>query len=164
MMSSWKWFWVSFLGGGTAFWISDVIIAVVNKNEQGLGRTIACPVVLILFYVAMLRARRAERSGPSTAIFAICGMWILAIWFTLLAQEMRAHGGLGFTWGEVGYVFVSSFLPPRVHEFVALEGSILGLWAGTLLMVLCHLVFETERWIVPPGVWAVFKPHNQRDN
>jgi hypothetical protein len=163
-MSSWKWFWLSFLGGGTAFWISDVIIAVVNPNEQGMARTIACPVVLILFYAAMLRARRAERSGPSTAIFAICGMWILALWFTLLAQEMRAHGLVGYTWGEVGYVFISSFLPLRVNELVTLEGSVLGLWAGTLLMVLCHLVFETHRWIIPPGIWAAFKPHNPSDN
>ena len=89
-------------------------------------------------------------------------MWILALWFTLLAQEMRAHGGIGFTWGEVGYVLVSSFLPTRIMEFVALEGSIIALWAGTLLMVLCHLAFETERCIVPPATWAVFKPHNQR--
>jgi hypothetical protein len=163
MMSSWKWFWVSFLGGGTAFWISDVIIAVVNKNEQGMARTIACPVVLILFYVAMLRARRAERSGPSTAIFAICGMWILALSFTSLAQEIRAPGS-GWTWGDVGYDLVSSFLPLRINFFVTLEGSVLALWAGTLLMVLCHLVFETARWIVPPGIWTAFKPRNKRDD
>jgi hypothetical protein len=87
-MSPWKWFWLSFLGGGTAFWISDVLIRVVNPNEQGPAATIACPVVLILFYAAMLRARRAERSGPSTAIFAICGMWILALSFIGLAQEI----------------------------------------------------------------------------
>jgi hypothetical protein len=72
-MSSWKWFWLSLLGGGVAFWMPDVVIPALDPNEQGVAVTVLCPIVLILFYAAVLRLRRAERSGPSTAIFAIIG-------------------------------------------------------------------------------------------
>ena len=155
-MSSWKWFLLSLFGGGIAFWIPDVVIPALDRNEQGVLVTFACPALLILFYVAVLRLRKAERSGPSTAIFAVCGMWLLAISFTLLAQEVRARGG-GYTWGDFGYVLVSSFLPMRIVEFVTLEGSIVALFIGTIAMVICHVVFERTRWIVPPSLWAAFK-------
>jgi hypothetical protein len=150
-MSSWKWFLLSFFGGGIAFWIPDVIIPAIDRNEKGGAVTIACPVLLILFYVTVLRLRKAERSGPSTAIFAICGMWVLALSFTLLAQEVRAPGGGGFTWGDIGYIFVSSFVPTRVFYFVTLEGSVIALIIGTMAMIICHLALERTRWIVPPS-------------
>ena len=162
-MSSWKWFLLSLFGGGIAFWIPDVVIPALDRNEQRGLVTVACPALLILFYVAVLGLRKAERSGPSTAIFAVCGMWLLALSFTLLAQEVRAHGG-GYTWGDFGYVLVSSFLPMRIVEFVTLEGSIIALWIGTVTMVICHLAFERTRWIVPPSLWAAFKlRHSTRD-
>src|SRR5580765_9091492 len=111
-MSSWKCFWLSFLGGGVAFWIPDVIIPALDRNEQGLAVTVACPSLLILFYVTLLRIRRPQRFGPSTAIFALCGTWILAPSFTLAAQWVRSQEGLGeFTWGDFGYLLLSSFLP-----------------------------------------------------
>ena len=156
-MSSWKWFLLSFFGGGTLFWISDVIMPLLDPNEQRGKVTIACPIVLILFYTAVLRLRKAERSGPSTAFFAIFGMWILAIPFTLLAQTVRSHGGIGFGWDEFGYVLVSSFLPTRTLEMVTLEGSIIALWLGTATMIICHLVFERARWIVPPSLRAALR-------
>jgi hypothetical protein len=162
-MSSWKWFLLSLFGGGIAFWIPDVVIPALDRNEQGVLVTFACPALLILFYVAVLRLRKAERSGPSTAIFAVCGMWLLALSFTLLAQEVRAHGG-GYTWGDFGYVLVSSFLPMRIVKFVTLEGSIVALCIGTIAMVICHVAFERTRWIVPPSLWAAFKlRHSTRD-
>jgi hypothetical protein len=156
-MSSWRWFWLSLFGGGIAFWIPDVVIPALDRNEQGGLVTFACPALLILFYVAVLRLRKAERSGPSTAIFAICGMWLLALSFTLLAQEVRAQGGIAFTWSDFGYVLVSSFLPMRIVEFVTLEGSILALLIGTAAMIISQLAFERSRWIVPPGLWAALK-------
>ena len=161
-MSSWKWFLLSLFGGGIAFWIPDVIIPALDRSEQRGLVTFACPALLILFYAAVLRLRKAERSGPSTAIFAICGIWVLALSFTLLAQEVRARGGMGFTWGEFGYLLVSSFLPIRIVEFVTLEGSIIALWLGTVAMVICHVAFERTRWIVPPSLWAAIKPRRSR--
>jgi hypothetical protein len=155
-MSSWKWFLLSFFGAGTFFWISDVMMPLFDPNEQRGRVTIVCPFVLILFYAAVFRLRKAQRLGPSTAIFAICGMWVLAIPFTLLAQTARSHGGMGFGWDEIGYVLVSSFLPTRIVEFVTLEGSIIALWVGTAAMIICHLAFERGRWIVPPSLWAAF--------
>ena len=120
--------------------------------------TFACPALLILFYMVVLRLRKTERSGPSTATFAICGMWILALSFIMLAQWIRSENGLGeFSRGDFGYLFISSFLPWRIFEFVSLEGSIFALWIGTAAMIICHFKFEGNRWIVPPSVWAALK-------
>jgi hypothetical protein len=153
-MSSWKWFLLSFFGAGIAFWIPDIVIPALDRTEQGVAVTVACPAVLLLFYTVLIRIRRAERTGPSTAIFAICGMWILALAFTTLAQWVRSKEGLGMGWGDVGYLLVSSFLPTRIFELVTLEGSIVALWLGTVAMIICHCKFEIDRWIVPPSVRA----------
>ncbi len=164
-MSSWKWFWVSFLGGGIAFWISDVIIPALNPNEQRGAVTVVCPVVLLLFYGVTLRVRRADRGGPSTAIFAICGMWVLALWFTMLAQTVRGNGFRGaFGWGDFGYLLVSSFLPTRIFEFVSLEGTAIALVVGTLAMIICHLMFERTRWIIPVSIWTALRLRQSKHN
>jgi hypothetical protein len=155
-MSSWKWFLLSLFGGGIAFWIPDVVIPAFDRNEQGYAVTAACPIVLILFYVAALRLRKGEPSGPSTAVFAILGMWVLALSFTMLAQTVRGNGFKGGEWtrGDFGYLFVSSFLPTRIVEFVMVEGSIVALCIGTIAMVICHFAFERGRWIILPRLWA----------
>src|SRR5438309_8661374 len=157
-MSSWKWFLLSFFGGGIAFWISDLIIPALDRTEQRGAVTIACPIVLILFYSLLLRIRKGDRTGPYTAIFTILGMWVLALSFTMLAQEIRSEQGLGeFTWGDVGYLLVSSFLPTRVFVLVTLEGSIVALLLGTVAMIVCHFAFEVDRWFVPPKLWAALR-------
>jgi hypothetical protein len=154
-MSSWKWFWLSFLGGGVAFWIPDVITPALGPNEQVLAVTIACPTLLVLFYAAILHIRKLKRFGPSTAIFALCGTWVLAPSFTLIAQWVRSQEGLGeFTLGDFGYLLVSSFLPPRIFVATALEGSLFALMIGTIAMVFGHLRYEREHWIIPPTLWA----------
>ena len=155
-MSSWKWFLLSFFGGGIVFWIPDIIIPALNRSEQGGAVTIGCPALLILFYMVVVRLRKVERSGPSTAIFAICGMWVLALWFTLWAQEIRAPGP-EYTWGQFRYIFVSSFLPWRVLNYVALEGSLFALLIGTTMMIICHFRYERTRWIIPPGLWVALR-------
>ena len=149
-MSSWKWFLLSFFGCGIAFWVPDVIIPALDPKEQGYAVTAACPISLILFYVVVLGLRKNDRQGPSSAISAVCGIWVLALSFTLLAQRVRAGKGPEFGWGELGYVLVSSFLPSRIVLFTSLEGSIVALLLGTLAMVICHVAFERHRWIVPP--------------
>lgn len=158
-MSSWKWFLFSFFGCAIAFWIPDIIIPALDRNEQGYAVTAACPILLILFYVVVLRLRRGDRLGPSTAISAVCGIWVLALSFTLLAQRIRGGKGPELGWGELGYLVVSSFLPSRIVVFTTLEGSILALLLGTVAMVICHLAFERPRWIVPPPLWkALYHP------
>ena len=156
-MSSWRWFLLSFFGGGIAFWIPDIVIPALDRKEQGYAVTALCPIVLILFYVAVLRLRKGLGLGPSTAIFAMCGIWILALSFTSLAQRVRGGKGPGFEWGDFGYLLVSSFLPSRIVLFVTLEGSIIALWLGTVAMVICHVAFERTRWIVPPSLWAALR-------
>jgi len=157
MTSPWKWFWLSFLGGGVAFWIPDVIIPALDRNEQGLAVTIACPSALVLAYLTVLHIRKPGNSGPSTAIFALCGTWILAPSFILMAQWVRSQEGLGkFTWGDVGYLLLSSILPTHIFLAAALEGSIFALLIGTITMVACHLLYERTRWIIPPRLRAAF--------
>lgn len=156
-MSAWKWILLSIFGGGVAFWIPDVVIPVLDRQEKGYTVTALCPILLVLFYVAVLRLRKGDRTGPSTAAFAICGIWVLALSFVLLAQRIRGGEGPAFGLQDFGYVVVSSFLPWRVALFVTLEGSIIALWLGTAAMVICHLAFERRRWVIPPGFWAVLR-------
>jgi hypothetical protein len=151
---------LSLFGGGIAFWIPDVVIPAINRNEQGGAVTIMCPIALLLFYLAVLRLRKEETSGPSTAFFAIFGMWVLALSFTLLAQEVRAPGGGGFGWEDFGYLLISSIVPTRIFEMVTLEGSIIALLIGTIEMIICHFAFERTRWIVPPS-WATLHHPNR---
>src|SRR5438874_11481522 len=91
------------------FRIPDLVIPALNRTEGGGAVTFACPALLVVFYMILRRLRRPERLGPSVAIFAIGGMWVLALSFTLLAQWIRSEEGLGrFTWGDIGYLLVSS--------------------------------------------------------
>ena len=163
-MSSWKWFWLSLLLGGIVFWIPDVIIPALDPNEQRIAVTFACPAALILFYVAVLRRRRTEGSGPSTAIFALIGIWLLGTPFMMLAQTARGSGfRAGFKWGEIVYLLVSGLLPTQVFDMSTLEGSLIAIMLGTMAMIMCHLLFETTRWIVPPSLRAALKLHHSRD-
>ncbi len=162
-MSSLRWILLSFFGCGIAFWIPDLIIAALDRTDQGWAVTVACPLALLSFYFVAIRLRRADRSGPSTAAFAICGMWILALSFITLAQWIRSQEGLGGTsWGDLGYLFISSFLPTRIFLFVGLEGSLIALLVSTVAMVICHFRLEASRWIVPPSVWAALRHLKQQ--
>lgn len=154
-MSSWKAILLSFFGGGIAFWISDIVIPAFDRNEQGYAVTVLCPMILLVFYMGVLRLGKKDASGPSTALFALFGVWVLALSFTFLAQQIRAPGP-GFSWGDFGYLLISSFLPLRIVYFVALEGSIFALLIGTVAMLVCHFKFETSRWVIPPAVWTLF--------
>jgi hypothetical protein len=138
-MSSWKWFLLSFFGGGIVFWIPDLVIPALDRTEQRGAITFACPALLILCYMILRRLRKPERLGPSIAIFAILGMWVLALTFTELAQDIRSESFSGFSWGDLGFLVVSSFMPNRIVEFVTLEGSIVALVIGTVAMIVCIL-------------------------
>jgi hypothetical protein len=139
-MSSWKWFLLSFFGGGIAFWIPDLVIPALDRTEQRGAVTFACPALLVLFYMILRRLRKPERLGPSIAIFAILGMWVFALTFTELAQEIRSEQGLGgLSWGDLGFLVVSSFMPNRIFYFVTLEGGIVALLIGTAAMIFCFL-------------------------
>jgi hypothetical protein len=151
-MNSWKWFLLSFLGGGIVFWIPALVIPALDRNEQGDAVIVACPIILTLFYFGVLRFRKAERSGPSTAIFAICGMWMLALSMTTLAQWIRSQEGIGFEWWEVGYILLYSFMPLRIVELMMLGGDIVPLTLGTVALINFHVIFERDRWIVPPSL------------
>jgi hypothetical protein len=166
MMSPAKWLWLSLLLGGTVFWIPDVVIPALAPNEQGGAITLACPTALIVFYALVLRCRRAERSGPSTAMFSLIGVWVLGQLFMMLAQTVRGSGFLaGYDWrSETGYLVVSSFVPTRIFEASALEGSEIALVLGTIAMIICHLIEERARWIIPPSLWAAVKVRHSKKN
>ena len=44
-----------------------------------------------------------------------------------------------FSWGDIGYLVASSFMPNRIFELVSLEGSIFALLIGTAAMIFCLL-------------------------
>ena|SRR5690349_6479349 len=117
-MSSWKWFLLSFFGGGIIFWIPDLVIPALDRTEQGGAVTFACPALLVVFYMILRRLRKPERLNPSVAIFAICGMWVFALSFTLLAQWIRSEEGLGRFTGVISVI--SSFRALCPIEFLSL--------------------------------------------
>jgi hypothetical protein len=128
-MSSSRWFLLSFLGG----W--DCLLDSKHTHPCFEAQR---PRIRILFYVAVLRLRKGDRSGPSTAIFAMLGAWVLALLFILLAQGVRRGDGPGFGW--------------EIVLLVMLAGSIISLWLETVATVICHVAFERTRWIVPPSL------------
>jgi hypothetical protein len=139
-LPSWRWFFLSFFGGGIVFWIPHLVIPALDRTEGGGAVTFACPALLVLFYLILRRLKKPERLGPSIAIFALCGIWVFALSFTLMAQWIRSEQGLGpFSWGDIGYLVVSSFMPNRIFELVSLEGSIFALLIGTAAMIFCLL-------------------------
>jgi hypothetical protein len=161
-MTSFKWFLLSFLGCGIAFWIPDLIVAAFDRASQGGVVTVASPITLMIAYLLLRHLRKNEGPGPSTAIFAICGMWILALSFVLLAQKIRSEKGLGgFNSGDWGYLLLSSFMPTRIFMFVGFEGSIFALLLGTVAMIICHFKFESARWIIPPSLRAALRHWKQ---
>jgi len=60
-MSSWKWFLLSFFGGGIVFWIPDLVIPALDRTEQRGAVTFACPALLVLCYMILRRLRKPER-------------------------------------------------------------------------------------------------------
>jgi hypothetical protein len=161
-MSSWKSLLLSFFGGAIAFWSPYLIVEALYPNEQGYAMTLACSTLLILFYIFVLRLRKAERSGPSTAIFALCGIWILALLFLLLPLWVRPQNGIAFDWRKLGYVLLSSFMPLRILQLVTFGGNLFAFMIGTLAMISCHAIFERPRWILPPSLSAAL--HRLRVN
>jgi hypothetical protein len=76
----------------------------------------------------------------------------------MLAQTVRGNGfkGGAWSWGDFGYLLLSSFLPTHIFLAAVLEGSIFALLIGTITMVACHLLYERTRWIIPPRLRAAF--------
>ena len=165
-MSSSKWWWINFLAGATAFWVPDLVVTPLfpGSNTPGIEAvlTCVCPGGFTLFYALVLRGRRTERGGPSTAIFSLLGIWVLAQIFMMLAQTIRGSGFRAFVWNwsVISYFLLSTLIPTRTFEFSMLEGSAGGLILGTLAAIIFHYRFERDRWIIPPGVpFVSSRPH-----
>jgi hypothetical protein len=44
-----------------------------------------------------------------------------------------------------------SVCPPLTLYFSMMQGNVFALVLATILMPVCHRVFEKDRWLIPPG-------------
>ncbi len=163
IMSSYKWFAASFLGGATAFWLPDLLMKALYRGANTplieAALTLACPSSLVLFYFYLVHHRRSEAEGLSTAVFALFGIWLLSLTFMTLS---RTFGGGGFRdfpfdWILIRYYLVSSLIPTRVFLLSMLDGTAAGLVLGTIAMIVCHFRFERGHWIIPPVLLSALR-------
>jgi hypothetical protein len=119
-------------------------------NVFFLETSIACPLLLLTIYgVAVWHRNKGEHAGPSLALFALIGIWLIGPW--LMAAAGKLAGGPGFHKPSDYLPFLwMSLCPPLTLYLSAMQGSVLALIVATILMPLCHRWFEKGRWIVPP--------------
>jgi hypothetical protein len=137
--------------GGLSFWVPDIaIIRHVTWRESWPDVTLACPVALLLFYLVAMLYKKGK-AGPSASMFALFGIWLLAPWLMRLAADW-ASGKQAFQGMELAdylYLVFLSFFPPLTFWHSAMQGSGYALMLATIIMPVCHCLFETGRWIVP---------------
>jgi len=98
-------------------------------------------------------------------MFSLIGVWVLGPLFMMLGQAVRSGGILAeFYWRDTGKLVLVGFLPTWTFEWSALEGSRIALVLGTIAMIICHLIEERARWIIPPSLWAAVKLRHSRKN
>ena len=90
--------------------------------------------------------------GPSSCLFALVGVWLSGPLFMMLAAGLRTPDMVrDFSVLEYGYIGVLSLFPGYTLYMSAAQGSAYGLVIGTILAIICHVVFEKDRWVIPPS-------------
>ena len=90
--------------------------------------------------------------GPSTCLFALVGVWLTGPWFMTLAAALRTPDivrNMGLA--DYSYLAVMSIFPVYTLYVSAAQGSGYGLVLATVLALICHRLFEKQRWVIPPG-------------
>lgn len=155
---SMKNFWLalaSVMIGGISFWIPNVLLLPRMKSMSSffVEITFACPLALLAVYgVATWYRNRHEhaQSGPSSALFGLIGVWLIGPWLMGLAGTLA--GGPGFHKINDYTPFLwMSLCPPLTLYFSSMQGNVFALVMATVLMPVCHRMFEKGRWVIPPS-------------
>ena len=152
----------SLIIGGIAFWIPELILVhwVISEWAWVLASLVG-PIVLLASYFVVAACRRRNDVGPSSALFTIVGVWLAAPWLMLLSAFVQTPGMLQqMRFVDYAYLCLMSICPPLSLWASATDGTAYGLMVVTIIMPICHLVLEKERWLIPPG--ARFFTHFNR--
>lgn len=151
-------FWLalaSVLISGITFWTPNVFLLSRMKSMSSffVEITFACPLALLVVYgVATWYRKKHEgnHDGPSLALFALIGVWLIGPWLMGLAGTLA--GGPGFhKISDYIPLLWMSLCPPLTFYFSSMQGNVLALILVTVLMPVCHHRFEKGHWLIPPG-------------
>ncbi|MFI5109042.1 MAG: hypothetical protein ACHP78_09380 [Terriglobales bacterium] len=124
--------------------------------------TFACPLALLGVYgIAIWYRNRYERSGPSSALFGLIGVWVIGPWLMALAGILAGGPGFHKVTDYMPFLWMS-LCPPLTLYLSSMQGNVFALILATVLMPVCHRVFEKQRWLVPPGWKRRLRPHRGR--
>ena len=144
---------ISFFCGAMSFWLPDVALFVAFDRSDSAWRwvsmTIACPTMALLFYRWIFR-RRAGTDGPSSALYQLLGIWMLAPWFMTAAPFLAPGSRPGLTIGELKFLVLITLFPIWTLPASAMQGSGYGLVLITIALLIFHIRNESHRWLIPP--------------
>ncbi|HEV7219233.1 MAG TPA: hypothetical protein VGN39_10190 [Terriglobales bacterium] len=134
--------------GGLCFWGPELLIYAWTRHETNAKIiTFLLPGTLLVGYFLISFFRRARQACPSAAIYMSVGVWLLASTAMLLGATLQKAGFYTGV-GSVAALLIG-LLPPYALIMATYDGSLFALLLS-LLMPLCHLIFERESWIIPP--------------
>jgi len=140
--------------GGLSFWAPTLIFFPPTTSERVwlIVASLASPLAIVAFSALALRMRRSGGADePSTCLFALIGLWLTGPWLMTLAAALRTPDILrNMGPADYSYLVLMSFLPPYTLYVSAAQGSGYGLILATILLPICHRVFEKGRWVIPP--------------
>jgi hypothetical protein len=149
-------FWfalASTIVSGASFWAPNVALFphIRSMDSFFVEVTFACPAALLATYalVVWLRGRHAT-SGPFSALFGLIGVWVTGPWLMALAGNLAGARGL-HKLSDYAPFLLMSVCPPLTFYFAFMQGNIFALILATILMPVCHRLFEKGRWLIPPG-------------
>jgi hypothetical protein len=153
--------------GGLAFWMPDVFTAAIRRAALvdvigPIPMTGLLPAIIIAVYFVARRYANVAEPAPSIALFLGTGVWLLGSLSMTLANTFL---GAGFSTGNsvenVGWVLLLTVFPPGTFMMSTYGGSLGALILMSILMVILHVSYEREHWLVPPRVARFFR-HDAR--
>ena len=140
--------------GGAVFWAPAILLFPPTTSDRTwwITASFASPVALLIFCRVATRYRKVTVGGPSSCLFALVGIWLMGPWFMTLAAALRTPEIIrGMTLVDYAYLGLMSVFPPYTLYLSAAQGSGYALVLATILMPVCHHLFERHRWLIPPG-------------
>ena len=149
--------------GGTSFWGLDILIAATKHwaSADVIGvpmMTILLPAIPVVTYLITRRFIKPDKSGPSVALFMGIGIWIFGPLGMTVAATFSGGGFHSWTGiSNLGYLLLFSVFPVYTLMMSTYDGSLFGLVLVSVLMLVLHLTFERQHWLLPPAARSFFR-------
>jgi hypothetical protein len=138
--------------GAVSFWLPDVLLNA--KTIESLALHTILPITALLVCYAIVRHRVKDYPGPSVAMFMMLGLWCLGSTAMMVGSSFFQGGGFRAGTSDALIVIALGLLPPYTLMMATYDGSVIGLFVGTSLMLGAHLLFERNHWVLPPLISA----------